>query len=133
VSAQEAVLNPISELRGLFPESVFVEHEPRTEAYWRAETALSGILAEGSVIGFGLDHQCDQPRRIIIVWVEPLNSGEFGEYAAFKILEDEFGPYRAILFSFYDGLDGRPGFKSESEATDYMKEKFPDYARIFER
>lgn len=120
-------MNPLDDLRRLYPDSVFVEHAPKTEAYWRAETALSGIVAEGTAIGSGLDHGHEPPRRIVVVWVEPLNKGDFGECAAFKFLEDEFGPYRAVLFSYYDGFEGRPGFKSRAEAVNFMKHNFPDY------
>ena len=123
-------MDPIDELRLLYPESVFVEHEPKTDAYWRAETALSGIVAEGWAIGSGLDHGHEPPRRVLVVWVEPLNADDFGEYAAFKILEDEFGPYRAILFSYYDGFEGRPGFKTRAEALNFMKQNVPDYEEI---
>lgn len=123
-------MNPLNDLRRRYPDSVLVEHEPKTEAYWRAETALSGIVAEGSAIGNGLDHVHEPPRRIVVVWVEPLNKEDCGDCAAFKFLEGEFGPYRAVLFSYYDGFEGRPGFKSPAEALIFMKQNFPDYEEI---
>lgn len=120
-------MDPLDDLRLLYPDGVFVEHEPKSESYWRAETALFGIVTEGCAIGFGLDLEHETPRRILVIWVEPLNNGDFGEYATFKFLEDEFGPYRAILFSYYDGFEGRPGFKSRFAAINFMKQNYPDY------
>ena len=117
-------------LRSLYPESVGVEHEPMTSAYWRAETALKGIVEDGKVIGVGFDHSTEPARTILVVWVEPLNEGEAGDYAVFKLFSDEFGPYRAVLFGYYDGFASRPGFRTSEEARLYMKSQFPDYQEV---
>lgn len=117
-------------LRTLYPEGVGVEHEPKTDAYWRAETALQGIIDDGLLIGIGTDHFKDSLRTLLVVWVEPLNLGEAGEYTVFKVFSDEFGPYRAVLFAYYDGIAGRPGFYTIQEAIFYMKAQFPDYIEV---
>lgn len=114
--------------------SIYVNHEPRTKRYGRAEIQLNAIVQYGIEIGrfeeTSIDRQGGRNESgKVVVWLEPLNRGEFGFYCMFKIFEDEYGPFESELFCFYDGFDG-PGMKTERVARNWMKEHFPEYREV---
>jgi hypothetical protein len=125
-----AIIRKLSQSEG----AVFVEHEPRTEAYVRAEEELHNLITYAEEIGRGEVHEKngidERPVNHVVVWLSPLNPGECGTYGVFKICSDEYGPYEAVLFAFYDGRQNRQGWKSISEAKAWMRQNHPEYIEV---
>jgi hypothetical protein len=114
--------------------TVFVQHEPYTEAYERAAEELDTLVTHGEEIGRGEVHEHGDdgalPTSHVVVWLAPLNAGECGLYGVFKVRSDHDAPYQAELFAIYDGEQGRLGWRSREEARAWMRENHPEYVEV---
>jgi hypothetical protein len=57
----------------------------------------------------------------LAVWARPPSGAGHGYYACFRIEFDDGFPVFAVLFAFYDGTDGSPGFAQLSAARAYAR------------
>jgi len=123
-----------------------------TPRYWRAESALAMIIANGEAIGWkelrskDADYNEDSDRSFhVVVWTENEDAGFFDEepgyYSVFRMgylnYGDEPIAEYAEMFCFYDGKNPRrddpnnPRLISKSEAVQYMQHKHPEYEVIY--
>ena len=122
-------------VRGLSEEKVYVDHEPYSARYRRAEEQLGTVLYYGLEIG-----RYEEPDAMffagkrevgeVVVWVKPLNPKECGYYCVFKVIEYQNGMLEAQLFCFYDGTFNSPKIKTEAMARSYMKKNYPKYVEV---
>ncbi len=97
-----------------------VQHEPETPRYARARAKLEYILREAVYLG------TRKPERgldaiEIAVWARPGHGRGFGYYCCFRLFLDKGTVSWAVLFCFYDGTEGSPGFKSVDTARAYAR------------
>lgn len=109
----------LAELRSLGPEQVFVRHVPMTPRYGRAAQKLRYVLRASSVLGERASARHGTDAVEIATWAPPPSGHGHGYYACFRVFLKEGRPSAAVLFSFYDGTDKSPGFKSVDAAKAY--------------
>lgn len=95
-----------------------VQHEPETPRYWRARRKLVYILEKSAVLG-DKSLTGSYSGREFATWA-PAGSGHgFGFYCCFRVYFEAEIPTMAILYCFYDGSEGSPGFRSLESAQAY--------------
>ena len=108
-------------LRALPEEAVFVAHNPPTPRYGRAQAKLRYVLRTASVLG---GRRSDLVEHAIetAAWSPPPTGRGNGYYVCFRLFFDQFERVeQAVLYCFYDGTDGSPGFKTLHEAGEYAR------------
>lgn len=110
----------LEQLRSLPPERCFVEHEPPTPRYGRAQQKLRYIIRNAVFLGV-----LQRPESVeIAVWCKPGHGKGAGYYACFRLDLDESRVLAfAALFCFYDGTDQSPGFKKLQTARMYASQR----------
>lgn len=134
--------NWMADLSSIPKESIKIEHNPPTSRYIiRASRALGQVVKQGQAIGYvDLGSSTTESHLFeVVIWVEPLNNGEFGWYAVFRVYYDNRTqpkkPTKAVLFCFYDGTDQgcateKKGFRSRFAAVQFMKKTHPEYMEV---
>jgi hypothetical protein len=108
----------VAEIQGLRADQVFVQHNPPTPRYGRAQSKLSYLIREGIFLGSRLTD--DMPERLeIATWTRPPTGRGYGYYACFRLFFQEKQLVAALLYCFYDGMEQSPGFKSQDAAREY--------------
>jgi len=108
----------LASLQVLTPEQIYVHHVPVTPRYGRAAQKLRYLLRASSALGQRASAHRDAEAVEIATWAPPQGRGH-GYYACFRIFIEKGEPSVAVLFSFYDGTDKSPGFKSMAAAQAY--------------
>jgi hypothetical protein len=115
-------------------QNIIVKHNPPSPRYERAAQQKDLILSHGKTVGVAPAD--DDPLVVeIVVWTEPLRAGCYGLYVVFRIFcRENYQPYFAVLFCFYDGKDkgrgqGERKFKSEESARFFMR-SFAKYEEL---
>lgn len=92
-----------------------VQHQPETPRYARARTKLRYVLERGTFLG-ARQSELHQGAVEIAVWAPPGHGRGPGYYCCFRIFHQRDHEHFALLFCFYDGTEGSPGFKSVGSA-----------------
>jgi hypothetical protein len=108
----------VAEIQKLGADQVFVQHNPPTPRYGRAQSKLSYLIRDGVFLGSrNID---DLPGRLeIATWTRPPTGRGYGYYACFRLFFQEKQLAAALLYCFYDGMEQSPGFKSHDAAREY--------------
>ncbi len=102
-------------LRGLPPERIFVDHEPPTPRYVRAEVLLRSLVERSELVGV----QADPERTsawLIALWCSQTSRYRRGFYSCFRLFVDNGAVFAASLYCFYDGEGDSPRIDSRSAA-----------------
>lgn len=110
----------LDRVRDLPPERVFVQHNPPTARYGRAQVKLGYVLREAHYLGVR-EAEGSQTRLEIATWTRAPSGRGFGYYACFRLYFDKDVLAAAMLFCFYDGTERSPGFKSLEAALQYAR------------
>lgn len=108
----------LERLRHRSTDQVFVQHNPPTPRYGRAQSKLAFILREARLLGsrpVAMHHD----RLEIATWARPAAGRGYGYYACFRLFLDGGAVRAALLFAFYDGTEQSPGFKSFDAAAQF--------------
>lgn len=110
-------------LRALGADSVEVKHTPLTERYQRAAKNRHYILRNATVLGeraITLPHTFE-----VALWCpHPEGARRPGYYVCIRVrIQGKDLVTDAILFCFYDGTDGKPGFRSCEKASTYAHDQ----------
>lgn len=113
-------MNLLEEIQGLPRTRRAVQHEPETPRYARARAKLEYVVREAVYLGTrGAERE---PEAVeIAVWARPGHGQGFGYYCCFRLFLDKGTVRWAVLFCFYDGTEGSPGFKSVDAARAYAR------------
>jgi hypothetical protein len=105
-------------LRALPASRRAVQHQPETPRYARARTKLRYVLERGTFLGV---RQSELHRGAVEValWAPPGHGRGPGYYCCFRIFHARRKEQFAVLFCFYDGTEGSPGFKSVGSARTF--------------
>lgn len=108
----------LAEVRKLPADRVFVQHNPPTPRYGRAQTKLSYVIREAVLLGTrAVPHH---PSRLeIAAWARRPSGRGYGYYVCFRLFFALRELNVGVLFCFYDGTDGSPGFKSVDAASQF--------------
>lgn len=104
-------MNWLEALQALSSRQRAVEHQPETPRYARARTKLRYLVERAIYLGERpnpLHQNCVE----IAVWVPPGHGRGPGYYGCFRMYLEDNMPVFAVLFCFYDGTEGSPGFRS---------------------
>lgn len=101
-------------LRSLDDGKRAVLHQPETARYARARSKMGYLLASASPLGVRLPPEGPPGAVELACWARPTAGRGHGYFAIFRLLRNAEGaPVEfAILFCFYDGTEGSPGFRS---------------------
>ena len=121
-------------LRGLPRQNIIVSHNPPSPRYERASRQKDWVLLQGKAIGIV---QVDEDPFVVelVVWTESLHCGSYELYVAFRVFcQENYLPYFAVLFCFYNGKDKGRGqserkFKSEESARSFLR-SFSKYEEL---
>ena len=102
-------------IRNLFPRQRAVEHNPETPRYSRARSKLRYVLERGFYLG-ERQNPLHENSVEIAVWAPPGHGRGSGYYCCFRIFLEDNEVTFTVLFCFYDGTEGAPGFKSIDSA-----------------
>lgn len=98
----------IKKLREADSELVEVAHDPMSERYIRAQTYLGYLIDESECIGC-YERNLESGDKIVevVTWLDPIRdrfcNDEFGSYAVYKTMYEDFEPQFSELFAYYDG------------------------------
>jgi len=95
-----------------------VQHQPETPRYARARTKLRYVLERGTYLGVRQSQLHPQAMEIA-VWAPPGHGRGAGYYCCFRVFLDQDHVDFTLLFCFYDGTEGSPGFKSVGSARTF--------------
>lgn len=111
-------MNWLKEIRNLLPHQLAVEHQPETPRYSRARSKLRYIVNRGMYLG-----KRDKKERTleIAVWTPSEQGKGMGYYSCLRVYFKEDDLLCAVLFSFYDGTEKSPGFRSFASALSFAK------------
>ena len=101
----------LHEIRALPASRRAVQHQPETPRYARARAKLRYVLECGIYLG-GRQSTHHRKAAEIAVWAPPGHGRGPGYYGCFRIYHPPGEAPFALLFCFYDGTEGSPGFKS---------------------
>ncbi len=107
----------LARLQELPADQVFVQHEPPTARYGRAQAKLAYLIREAHYLGCRATDRADATE--IAIWARPSAGRGYGYYACFRFFVRGEEPMVAVLFCFYDGTDRSPGFKTLDAASAY--------------
>ena len=108
----------LERVRRLSTDQVFVQHNPPTPRYGRAQSKLAYLIREGNLLG--TKPVLGEPDRIeIAIWAKPAAGRGHGYYACFRLFLERGDLLAALLFCFYDGTEQSPGFKSFDAAAHF--------------
>ena len=111
----ESEVDWLERVRRLSAEQVFVQHNPPTPRYGRAQAKLPYLIREGRLLG---SKSVDTPDRIeIALWARPASGRGHGYYGCFRLFLEDGDVLAALLFCFYDGTENSPGFKTVDAAA----------------
>ncbi len=110
-------------LRALPPTHVYVQHEPPTPRYGRAQAKLRHIVRASHFLGWRPGRGSGEGAVDIALWCPPPHGRGYGYYTCFRLLRSGDDVLAAILFCFYDGTAKSPGFKSRSAAQGYAESR----------
>ncbi len=98
-----------------------VLHQPETARYSRARTKLGYLLVNASPLGIRAGEGGRDSAIELACWARPSTGRGHGYLAIFRLLLEEGQAVFAILFCFYDGTEGSPGFRSLSAAATHAR------------
>jgi hypothetical protein len=108
----------LERIRKLSADQVFVERNPPTPRYGRAQSKLAYLIREARLLGTRAVPR--HPDRLeVAVWARPASGRGHGYYACFRLFFEEEAIIAALLFAFYDGTERSPGFKSFDAAAQF--------------
>jgi len=113
----------LSELQGLPEDRVFVQHEPPTPRYGRAQAKLCYVVRKSYCLGSRESPEHGEGAMDIALWCPPPQGRGYGYYTCFRIFQSEDEVVAAVLFCFYDGTEKSPGFKSRSAAQAFAESR----------
>ncbi|MDA0746934.1 MAG: hypothetical protein O2954_10470 [bacterium] len=110
----------LKEIEKLSPRQRAVQHEPETPRYAHARGKLRYLIASGRYLG---ERRVENRRWEIeiAVWAPPERKRNPGYYGCFRIYFKGNEVIFAVLFCFYDGTEGSPGFRSLESARAYAR------------
>jgi len=88
-----------------------VWHQPETPRYARARQKLSYVLHESTLVGVQRDPEREDA-VLLALWAPPGHGAGYGYYSCFRLFLEGQKPIFAVMYCFYDGTEGAPGFKS---------------------
>lgn len=111
-------MNLLATILSLPKSRRIVQHEPETPRYWRARRKLVYILKKSVILGDKSSTGSSSGLEVA-TWA-PAGSGHgFGFYCCFRVYFEGENPTMAILYCFYDGSEGSPGFGTLESAQAY--------------
>ncbi len=112
----------LGEIRRLPSSKRAVVHEPETPRYSQARTKLRYLINQGIYIGF--QKSPEKHREIeIAVWAPPDAGKRSGHYGCFRVFFKGGEVLSAVLFCYYDGTEGSPGFTSREKAQVFARQQ----------
>ncbi len=111
-------MNWLERIRKLSPRQRAVQHQPETPRYSRARSKFRYVVDRGRYLG---ERRVGKRRREIEIalWAPPGQGRGPGYYCCFRIYFKGDDVISAVLFCFYDGTEGSPGFRSVESARAY--------------
>ena len=108
-------------LKELPDDRIFVQHEPPTPRYGRAQTKLRYVLRASNYLGWRHSRGSAADSIDIALWSPPAHGRGHGYYTCFRLLRSDDEVVAGVLFCFYDGTEKSPGFKSRSAAQAFAE------------
>lgn len=110
----------LEDVRNLPPERRAVLHRPETPRYSRARSKLPYLLRASNFLG----EQPDPEREFVLLialWAPPESGRGHGFYSCLRLFFEGETVGVAVLYTFYDGTERSPGFRSLEAATAYAE------------
>lgn len=107
-------------MRRLSSDRVFVQHNPPTPRYGRAQAKLSWILKTSTSLGLR-PHESAADRVELSLWAPNPEGRGHGYYACFRLFFESEVVTAAMLFCFYDGTEKSPGFRTLISALEFAR------------
>lgn len=107
-------------MAGLPRRMRLVLHQPETARYQRARARFDYLMEAAHVLGVRASGSSGSSLEVAL-WAPPPAGQGYGLYACVRLYYDGHALNLAVLFCFYDGTEGSPGFKSPAAALCFAR------------
>lgn len=110
----------LEEIRRLPPQRRAVWHQPETPRYSKARQKLAFVIRESQFLGVKRDEE--NPSAILTaLWAPPGHGSGPGFYSCFRVFLEDKKAIFAVMYCFYDGTEGSPGFRALQPAIAFAE------------
>lgn len=120
MSSPPPILPWLDEVRKLPRERVFVQHNPPTPRYGRAQAKLGYLLEASTLVGVR-PHETLPHCFEVAAWAPRPEGRGHGYYTCFRLFLERDNVTLALLFCFYDGTERSPGLRSLDAARELAR------------